>query len=127
MVAPALAMQGDHEEGLAALSEALQSVEASGEGAWSVELYRSRGLVLQSQNRLPESEVAFEHDLQQARQQHAKSWELRAATSLARLWGERGRRAEAYELLAPVYARFTEGFDTTDLKEAKALLDSLAA
>jgi hypothetical protein len=65
------------QEGLAALSEALQSVEASGEGAWSVELHRS--LVLQSQNKLPESEVAFKHALQLARQQHAKSWELRAA------------------------------------------------
>jgi predicted ATPase len=115
------------QEGLAALSEALQSVEASGEGAWSVELHRSRGLVLQSQNKLPESEVAFKHALQLARQQHAKSWELRAATSLARLWGEQGLRAEARELLVPVYGWFTEGFDTADLREAKALLEALDA
>jgi predicted ATPase len=57
--------------------------------------------------------------------QQAKSWELRAATSLARLWGERGRQTEARELLAPVYGWFTEGFDTLDLKEAKGLLDTL--
>jgi predicted ATPase len=60
-----------------------------------------------------------------ARGQQAKMWELRAATSLARLWGEQGRRAEARELLAPIYGWFTEGFDTADLKEAKALLDEL--
>jgi predicted ATPase len=61
-----------------------------------------------------------------SRRQQAKAYELRAATSLARLWGERGRRREARELLAPVYGWFTEGFDTADLKEARALLDQLA-
>ena len=61
-----------------------------------------------------------------ARRQQAKAYELRVATSLARLWGEQGRRAEARDLLAPVYGWFTEGFDTVDLKEAKALLDQLA-
>ena len=63
----------------------------------------------------------------QSRSQKAKSLELRAATSLARLWGEGGRRAEAHGLLSPVYGWFTEGFDTADLKEAKALLDELSA
>ena len=87
ILAVALARQGDHAEGLAGLSEALQSVNASGEGKWNVELHRSRGLVLQSQNKLSESEVAFRQALHLARQQQAKSWELRAATSLARLWG----------------------------------------
>jgi predicted ATPase len=62
-----------------------------------------------------------------ARKQQAKAYELRAATSLARVWGEQGRRAQAHELLAPVYGWFTEGFDTRDLKEAKALLDALSA
>jgi len=126
ILAVALARQGDHAEGLAGLSEALQSVEASGEGFWSAELHRSRGLVLQSQNKLGESEVAFTQALQLARQQQAKSWELRAATSLARLWGEQGRRAQAREFLAPVYGRFTEGLDTADLRQAAALLSELA-
>jgi predicted ATPase len=62
-----------------------------------------------------------------ARKQQAKAYELRAATSLARVWGEQGRRGQAHELLAPVYGWFTEGFDTRDLKEAKALLDALSA
>ena len=70
-------------------------------------------------------ETSFRYALAIARQQHAKGWELGAATSLARLWGEQGRRAEARDLLAPVYGWFTEGFDTADLKEAKGLLDEL--
>jgi predicted ATPase len=74
---------------------------------------------------LSEAEAAIEKGIDVARRQKAKSWELRAATSLARLWGEQGRRHEARELLAPVYSSFTEGFDTRDLKEAKALLDEL--
>jgi predicted ATPase len=75
---------------------------------------------------LEEAENALEEALRVARRQRAKSYELRAATSLARLWGEQGRRMEAGELLAPVYRWFTEGFNTTDLKEAKRLLDELA-
>jgi class 3 adenylate cyclase/predicted ATPase len=126
MLAAALAQQGDHNEALEAITEALQSVEATGAGTWNVELYRSRGLVLHSQNKLLESEVALKQALQLARQQQAKSWELRAATSLARLWGEEGRRGEARKLLAPVYGWFTEGFDTADLQEAKTLLAQLA-
>ena len=73
------------------------------------------------------AEAYFEHALAVARQQQTKSWELRAATSLARLWRDQGKRNEARELLAPVYGWFTEGFDTLDLKEAKALLDELHA
>ena len=68
----------------------------------------------------------LEEALRVARRQQAKAYELRAATSLARLWGEQGRRAEARDLLAPVHGWFTEGFDTADLKDAKALLDQLA-
>jgi len=82
--------------------------------------------VLLAQNKLAEGEASIRQALELARKQQAKSWELRAATSLAQLWGEQGRRAEARELLAPVYGWFTEGFDTADLKEAKALLDGLA-
>jgi len=77
-------------------------------------------------NRLEEVQNALEEALRVARSQQAKSYELRDATSLARLWGEQSRRTEALDLLAPIYGWFTEGFDTADLKEAKALLDQLA-
>ena len=73
-----------------------------------------------------QAEAYFERALAVARQQQAKSWELRAAMSMARLWRDQGKREEARELLAPVYGWFTEGFDTPDLKEAKALLEELA-
>jgi predicted ATPase len=73
-----------------------------------------------------EGEACFRQALDIARRQQAKSWELRAAMSLARLWQQQGRRAEAQDLLAPIYGWFTEGFDTADLQEAKALLEELA-
>jgi predicted ATPase len=73
------------------------------------------------------AEAYFERALAVARKQQARSWELRAATSMARLWRDQGKRDEARELLAPVYGWFTEGFETLDLKQAKALLDELAA
>ena len=76
-------------------------------------------------NRPERAETAFQEALRMARRQQARGYELRAATSLARLWGEQGRRAEARDLLAPVYAWFTEGFNTADLKGAKTLLDEL--
>ena len=79
-----------------------------------------------SQGHITKSESSFEEALRIARRQRAKSLELRAAVSLARLWGERGRRAKARDLLAPVYGWFTEGFDTADLRDAKAFLDELA-
>jgi predicted ATPase len=72
------------------------------------------------------SAAYFDRSLTVARQQQARSWELRAAMSMARLWGDQGKQDEARELLAPVYGWFTEGFDTRDLKEAKALLDQLS-
>ena len=75
---------------------------------------------------VPKAEAYFERALTVARQQQAKSWELRATMSMARLWRDQGKRDEARDLLAPVYGWFTEGFDTLDLKEAKALLDELA-
>jgi predicted ATPase len=80
----------------------------------------------QSSDNQAEAEYCFHHALDLARNQQAKSLELRAATSLARLWDEQGKRQEAHDLLAPVYNWFTEGFDTADLQEAKALLDELA-
>jgi predicted ATPase len=75
---------------------------------------------------VPQAETYFQRALAGARQQQAKSWELRAAMSLARLWRSQGKVQQARELLAPVYGWFTEGFDTRDLKEAKAMLDELA-
>ena len=87
-----------------------------------------RGALLLRQGPRPtweEAEAYFQQALAVARCQQATSWELRAATSLARLWQQQGKRGEAYELLAPVYGWFTEGFDTPDLQEAKALLEGL--
>ncbi len=79
-----------------------------------------------SQPPAAEAEACFQHAIAIAQEQEAKSWELRAATSLARLWQQQGKTAEARDLLAPVYDWFTEGFDTKDLKDAKALLEELA-
>jgi predicted ATPase len=92
------------------------------------ELHRLRGELLLA---LPEpdqseAEACFRQALAVASQQQAKFWELRAATSLARVWRDQGKRAEARDLLAPIYGWFTEGFDTADLKDAKALLDELS-
>jgi predicted ATPase len=103
----------------------LEMASATGEHMWDAELHRLKGLLLLAENKLDESQIAFERSLEIARHQQANSLGLRAATSLARMWGEQGRHGEARDLLAPVYGWFTEGFDTGDLKEAKALLDEL--
>ena len=126
LLTTALMETGEYPEAMTLISEALQGAEATGEGWWNPELHRSRGLVLLAQNKLAEGEASIRQALDLARKKQAKSWQLRAATSLAGLWAEQGRRAEAHELLASVYGWFTEGFDTTDLKEAKTLLDGLA-
>jgi class 3 adenylate cyclase/tetratricopeptide (TPR) repeat protein len=125
-LAEALARQGEHRAALAAAREGLEVREKTGNRQWEAELHRLEGIALLGLNRLEEVESALEEALRIARRQQAKAYELRVATSLARLWGEQGRRAEARELLAPVYGWFTEGFDTTDLKDAKALLDQLS-
>jgi class 3 adenylate cyclase/predicted ATPase len=117
---------GNSDAALVALAEAEAASETSGQRWWEAEIRRLRGVCLLSQKGVAESEACFQRSIGIARRQQAKSLELRAAMSLARLWGERGRRAEAHELLAPVYGWFTEGFDTADLKEAKALLAELA-
>jgi predicted ATPase len=104
----------------------LHTQEETGHCQWHAELHRLEGIALVGLNRLEEGQSALEEALRIARRQQAKAYELRAATSLARLWGEQGRRAEARGLLAPIFGWFTEGFDTVDLKEAKALLDQLA-
>ena len=124
-LADGLARRGDREAALTALREGLEIASATGEVRWDAELYRLTGTVLLSENKLDEGQASLQQAIRIAQDQHAKSLELRAATSLARLWGEQGRRAAARELLAPVYGWFTEGFDTADLKEAKALLAEL--
>jgi predicted ATPase len=103
----------------------METQEQTGQRMWDAELHRLEGIALVGLNRLEESQSAFKEALRVARKQQAKAYELRAATSLARLWGEQGRRAEARELLSPVFGWFTEGFDTLDLKDARTLLDEL--
>jgi predicted ATPase len=103
-------------------------VEKSGVQQWEAELYRLKGALLLQQT-VPDAqqaEACFCQALATARRQQAKSLELRAAMSLCRLWQQQGKRIEARELLAPLYGWFTEGFDTADLQEAKALLEVLA-
>jgi predicted ATPase len=134
---------GEREEGLSVLAKALALVHKNGEHFYEAELYRLNGeLLLNDKRRMMnaerqtskthspqqaiEAEAFFQQALDIAQQQQAKSWELRAATSMARLWQQQGRTAEARALLAPVYNWFTEGFDTADLKDAKALLTERA-
>ena len=119
---------GHTADGLQALAEAHTLVEQQEERWWEAEVSRLRGVLLLRQPGTPqaEAEACFQRALDVARRQEAKSLELRAAMSLARLWQQQGKRAEAHELLAPVYSWFTEGFDTADLQEAKALLEELA-
>jgi predicted ATPase len=126
-LADVLTRKGEHSAALRAAREGLETEERTGHRQWEAELHRLEGLALFGLNRLDEGQIALEEALRIARRQQAKAYELRAATSLARLWGEQGRRAQARDLLAPIYAWFTEGFDTADLKEAKALLEALAA
>jgi adenylate cyclase len=120
--------RGEVQEGLSTIDRALEFVHESGHRFFAVEPYRLKGQLLlqQSPNNITESESCFHQAISIAQNQSAKSWELRAATSLARLWQSQGKRDEARELLAPVYDWFTEGFDTADLKDARALLDELA-
>jgi class 3 adenylate cyclase len=125
-LAHALTRKGEHSAALGAAREGLKAEERTGHRQWEAELHRLEGLALSGLNQLEDSQHALEAALRVARHQHAKAYELRAATSLAQLWGEQGRRAEARNLLVPVYGWFTEGFDTADLKDAKALLAELA-
>jgi predicted ATPase len=126
-LAKALAAIGNVEEGLITIDEALGRAEHNGEAWYVPELLRIKGEVLLS-HREPnaiDAEDQFLRSLVWARREGALSWELRSATSLARLWRDQARTKEAHELLAPVYHRFTEGFDTVDVKGAKALLETL--
>jgi class 3 adenylate cyclase/predicted ATPase len=116
---------GAYGDALAALDAALEVVSATQERYYAPELERLRGTLATLQGRSDEAEACFQRALRAAVCMGAKSLELRSAMSLARLWSKRGRRAAAYDLLAPVYGWFTEGFDTTDLKDARTLLDEL--
>jgi predicted ATPase len=109
------------------LAEALTAVHKTGERQHEAEIYRLKGEFLLKQD-VPdeqEAESCLHQAVEAARRQQAKSWELRAAMSLARLWQRQGKRAEAHALLAPIYGWFTEGFDTADLQEARTLLEEL--
>jgi predicted ATPase len=132
LLAAAYGRVGQAEEGLKVLAEALAFVGKSEEHYYEAELYRLKGtLTLQSKVPSPrfqveeEAEACFHKAIKIAREQQAKSWELRATISLARLWQSQGKREEARQMLAEIYGWFTEGFDTKDLQEAKALLDEL--
>jgi predicted ATPase len=128
LLAETSAQAGQTAAGLEALAEALATLAKSRARWWEAELHRLRGeLLLQHAAAQPgEAEACFQQALAVAHRQQAKSLELRAAMSLARLWQGQGKRAEARDLLAPIYGWFTEGFDTADLQEAKVLLEALA-
>jgi len=125
LLARACEIAGQTEQSLILLDEALQLVEVTGERWFQAELNRHKGRLLLGQGHCEAAEELCFKALSIARAQEAKLWELRAAVSLARMRIEQGHRAEARDLLLPVYGWFTEGFDTQDLKEAKALLDEL--
>jgi predicted ATPase len=127
LLAEAHGTLGEPEAGLAVLAEALVHVEHTGERYYEAEIHRLKGelLLQQSSDNQADAETCYQQAIDIARNQQAKSLELRATTSLAKLRQQQGKRQEAYDLLAPVYSWFTEGFDTADLQEAKALLEEL--
>ena len=125
MLAEVFDLLGNTEEGLRSLAEAQTLMDQTEERWWEAEIYRLQGTLLLRHSMAPPAEVEtwLRRALDVARRQEARSLELRAATSLARLWQHQGKHAEAHDLLEPVYDWFTEGFDAPDLKEAKALLE----
>jgi predicted ATPase len=130
LLAVAYGRAGQAEVGLRLLTEALPAVDGNEERTFEAELYRVKGELLLKQSEgeacLREAETCFEQAIAIARGQSARSWELRAAMSLACLWQKQGKQKEARERLANVYGWFTEGLDTAGLQEARALLDGLA-
>jgi predicted ATPase len=127
LLAEAAGHVGQVAEGLHLLAEALTAFETSGRGDLLAEAYRLQGALLlhQAAPEAAQAEACFRRAIDLARRQRAKSWELRAATSLSRLWLQQGKRMEARQLLVEVYNWFTEGFDTADLQEASAVLAAL--
>lgn len=127
LLAETYQMQGGTDEALAILTEALSHTERTGERWCEAELIRCVGETHRLKGNRDAAESHFAQAIEIARGQSAKLFELRAALSLARLWSEQSKRAEAHELLAPIYAWFTEGFDTPDMREARTLLTELGA
>jgi predicted ATPase len=127
MVAETYAVAGQPRAGLESLAEAADLIETTQERCAEADMHRLRGTLLQSMGEHAAAEDSYRHALETARRQSAKFCELRAATSLARLWCDQGKPIEARDLLAPIYGWFTEGFDTPVLQNAKALLDELHA
>ena len=125
LLARACEIAGQIEEAVALMEDAFYIAERTGERWFEAELNRHKGRLLARQGRAEAAKELYRKALSIAREQEAKLWELRAAVSLARLRRDQGRRAEARDLLAPVYGWFTEGFGTPDLNEAKVLLEAL--
>ena len=128
-LAHAYAELGQFDHAWQRIAEARTIMETTREKWCEANLYRVAGelALMPPQADAAKAEAHFERALGMAREQRAKSWELRAAMSMARLWRDQGKRQQARDLLAPVYGWFTEGFDTLDLKEAKSLLEQLRA
>jgi predicted ATPase len=128
-LARAHAELGQFEEAWRCIGEAMTAVETTKEKWCEAEIHRTAGEIalMSPESDAAKAEAHFERALAIAHEQDAKSWELRAATSMARLWRDQGKRQAAGDLLAPVYGWFTEGFDTLDLKQAKALFEELHA
>jgi predicted ATPase len=127
-LAGAYAALGKFDDAWRCIGEAMTAMATAKETWWEAEVHRIAGEIAwkSPEPDVPKAQAYFEHALAVAHQQQAKSFELRAAMTLARLWRSQGKREEARDLLAPVYDWFTEGFDTRDLKQAKALLEELA-
>jgi predicted ATPase len=116
-----------HDEALDVIDRAIAMGQSTKEQWCMAELYRTKGKLILRSGNMAAAEAHFERALEIARRQQARSWELRAATSMARLWRDQGKRDGARDLLAPVYNWFIEGFDTDDLKKAKVMVDALAS
>jgi predicted ATPase len=128
-LARAYAGLGQFDDAWRCIGEAMTTMETTKERWFEADVHRTAGevVLVSRKSDAAKAEPYFERALAVARKQQAKSWELRAATSMARLWRDQGKRNEARDLLAPVYGWFTEGFDTLDLKDAKVLLEELNA
>ena len=123
--AEAHVQSGQFDDAVTALDRAAEIGAATGDCHYQAELYRLRGVVLAETGEATEAASWLQRAIDTARSQQAKSLELRAATNLAKLWADHDERRKAHDLLAPIYGWFTEGFDTADLKDAKALLEEL--